>query len=132
MKKLILIVSIFILVGCSDRDRTPSVLGSDDHVELTDLEFTIGDKEVTSTKLIVHGSVKNAGTIKVSSPWYIEGMFYSDSNYTTIFGGKNTLINFPLESGVSYNWTLYYSSSKIVESDYPYFGFRNVRAYLLE
>ena len=125
MKKILVIISICTVISCNN------TIGSDDVNELTDLEFTIDDeKEVTSTALIVKGSVINTGTIKVSSPWYIEGMFYSDTNFTTILGGANQTINVPLESGVNYNWTLSFSSSDILESEYPTFGFRNLRGYI--
>ena len=125
MNKILVIISILLLISCNN------TIGSDDVIELTNLEFTIDDeKEVTSTALIVRGSVINTGTTKVSSPWYIEGMFYSDTNFTTILGGANQTINVPLESGVSYNWTLSFSSSDILESGYPAFGFRNLRGYI--
>jgi len=125
MNKILVILSIFLLISCNN------TIGSDDVNELTNLEFTIDDeKEVTTTALIVKGSVKNTGTIKVSSPWHIEGMFYSDNNFTTILGGASQTINVPLESGVSYNWTLSFSSSDIIESEYQTFGFRNLRGYI--
>ena len=124
MNKILVILSIFLLISCNN------TIGSDDVNELTNLEFTIDDeKEVTTTALIVKGSVKNTGTIKVSSPWHIEGMFYSDNNFTTILGGASQTINVPLESGVSYNWTLSFSSSDFLASDYQAFGFRNLRGY---
>ena len=125
MKKFLVIISILLLISCNN------TIGSDDVNELTNLEFTIDDeKEVTSTALIVKGSVINTGTTKISSPWYIEGMFYSDTNFTTILGGANQIINVPLESGVNYNWSLSFSSNDIIESEYQYFGFRNLRGYI--
>ena len=124
MKKILVIISILLLSSCNN------TIGSDDVNELTNLEFTIDDeREVTSTALIVKGSVINTGTIKVSSPWHIEGMFYSDTNFTTILGGASQTINVPLESGVNYNWSLSFSSNDIIESEYQYFGFRNLRGY---
>ena len=125
MKKILIIISILLSSSCNN------TIGSDDVNELTNLEFTIDDeREVTSTALIVKGSVINTGTIKVSSPWYIEGMFYSDTTFTTILGGASQIINFPLESGVNYNWTLSFSSSDIDESEFETFGFRNLRGYI--
>tara|TARA_Y100000758_G_C15763755_1_gene316854 strand:- start:41 stop:424 length:384 start_codon:yes stop_codon:yes gene_type:complete len=125
MKKILTITSILLLISCNN------TIGSDDVNELTNLEFTIDDeKEVTTTALIVKGSVINTGTTKVSSPWYIEGMFYSDTNFTTILGGASQTINVPLESGVNYNWTLSFSSSDILESEHEFFGFRNLRGYI--
>ena len=125
MKKILTITSILLLISCNN------TIGSDDVNELTNLEFTIdNEKEVTSTALIVKGSVINTGTTKVSSPWYIEGMFYSDTNFTTILGGASQTINVPLESGVNYNWTLSFSSSDILESEHEFFGFRNLRGYI--
>ena len=125
MNKILVILSIFLLISCNN------TIGSDDINELTNLEFTIDDeREVTTTALLVKGSVINTGTTKVSSSWYIEGMFYSDTNFTTILGGASQTINVPLESGVNYNWTLSFSSSDILESGYPAFGFRNLRGYI--
>ena len=125
MKKFLVIISILLLISCNN------TIGSDDVNELTNLEFTIDDeKEATSTALIVKGSVINTGTTKVSAPWYIEGMFYSDTNFTTILGGASQTINVPLESGVNYNWTLTFSSNDILEDAYPTFGFRNLRGYI--
>ena len=125
MKKILVIISILLLSSCNN------TIGSDDVNELTNLEFTIDDeKEVTTTALIVKGSVINTGTTKVSAPWYIEGMFYSDTNFTTILGGASQTINVPLESGVNYNWTLSFSSSDILESEHEFFGFRNLRGYI--
>ena len=125
MKNILVIISILLLISCNN------TIGSDDVNELTNLEFTIDDeKDATSTALIVKGSVINTGTTKVSSPWYIEGMFYSDTNFTTILGGTSKTIYVPLESGVNYNWTLSFSSSDILESEYEFFGFRNLRGYI--
>jgi len=126
MKNILLIISILILSACGN------TIGSDDVNELTNLEFTIVEKETTSTALKVQGSVKNTGSYQVSSPWYIEGMFYTDTTFTTVIGGKNKRINIPLESGVTYNGTLSYSSNDIIESEFPYFGFRHLRGYINE
>ena len=127
MKKILLIISIVLLISCD----SSKPVGSDGVNELTNLEFIIDvEREVTSTALIVKGSVINTGTIKVSSPWHIEGMFYSDTNFTTILGGASQTINVPLESGVNYNWTLSFSSSDFLESEYQFFGFRNIRGYI--
>jgi len=57
-------------------------------------------------------------------------MFYSDINFTSILGGASQTINIPLEPDVAYNWTLSFSSNDIIESDYPTFGFRNLRGYM--
>ncbi len=124
MNRILIIISMILLINCNN------TIGSDDVIELTNLEFSIDEKEVTSTALIVKGSVINTGITKVSSPWYIEGMFYSDSNFTTILGGASQMINVPLESGVNYNWTLSFSSSDFLESEYQNFGFRNLRGYI--
>ena len=62
MKKIIFIISTLLLIACN------STIGSDDVNELTNLVFTIDEKEVTSTALIVSGNVENIGTIKISSP----------------------------------------------------------------
>ena len=62
-------------------------------------------------------------------PWYVGAIFYSDSTFVFLLGGANQQINIPLESQVSINWTLSYSSSDILESSYPNFAISNFRAY---
>jgi hypothetical protein len=123
MKNLIGLILIILLISC---DNT---IGSDNVVEINNLEFTIDEQEVTGSILKVKGNVKNLGSSQIASPWYIEGMFYSNEDFTTILGGASQRINFPLESGVSYGWVLSFSSSEINISDYPNFGFRNLRGY---
>ena len=39
-------------------------------------------------------------------------------------------MNFALEAGVKTHWDLSYSNNSIVESDFPNFGLKNVRAYV--
>ena len=57
MNKTLVIISILLLISCNN------TIGSDDVNELTNLEFIIDDeKDVTSTALIVKGSVINKGT----------------------------------------------------------------------
>ena len=122
MKKYFLL-TILLMYGCNN------VIGSDDDTELNNLEFTQIVKAVSDSELTVTGQVKNTGTTKVSSPWYVEGMFYTDTTFTFILGGDNQRQNVPLEPEVSISWTLSYSSSEVLESDYPNFGFRNLRGF---
>ena len=61
---------------------------------------------------------RNAFT-KVFAPWYIEAMFYSDSTFTTTFGGSYERMNYPLEPNVEAYWQITHSSDAIIESEYP-------------
>ena len=119
-------------MGCevNDKDGNRDIVGSDEVYEISDLFFTIGNKVVTNTQMTVEGIVTNIGTTIISPQWYIEGMFYSDTNFTTILGGATTnVINIPLEPDVSYNWELSFESYNIDESTFPYFGIKNLRGY---
>ena len=86
--------------------------------------------EVQNYRWKVSGTVVNTGDSTILAPWYIEAMFYSDSTFTTTFGGDNDRINFNLESGVTSYWSLTHSSDAVVEADYPNFTIKDLRAYI--
>ena len=86
--------------------------------------------EVQNHRWKVSGTVVNTGDSTILAPWYIEAMFYSDSTFTTTFGGDNDRMNFPLESGVTSYWSLTHSSGNVIEADYPNFTIKDLRAYI--
>ena len=57
-------------------------------------------------------------------------MFYSDSTYTTTFGGDSDRMNFNLEPGVTSYWFLTHRSEAVVEADYPNFAIKDLRTYI--
>jgi len=132
MKSIITIVAILLtamfMVSCNESN----VVGAEDVHELEDANFEITEYLFTSSELIVKGTVSNDGDDTFYPPWYIEADFYADSTFTTKFGGDRTTINYSLASGENTLWQLTYSSNLIIESDYPNFAVKNLRAYMEE
>ena len=124
MKKILTILSILLTVGCYD------IIGSNNVFELNNVNLTVTEMEATNTRWKVSGTAVNTGDTTISAPWYIEAMFYSDSTYTTTFGGDSDRMNFPLEPGVISYWTLTHSSDAVVEANYPNFTIKDLRAYI--
>jgi len=132
MKSIIKIVMILLTVMFILSCNESNVVGADDVSVLEDANFEITEYLYTSTELIVKGTVINDGDDTFYPPWYIEAEFYADSTFTTKFGGTRTIINYSLASGENTLWQLTYSSSLIIESDYPDFAIKNLRAYMEE
>ena len=126
MKKILTILSILLTVGCHEYN----ILGSNNVFELNNVNFTVTTMEATSARWKVGGTVVNTGDSTISAPWYIEAMFYSDSTFTTTFGGSTERMNFPLESGVTAYWNLNHRSEAVLEADYPNFTIKDLRTYI--
>jgi hypothetical protein len=127
VKSITVILITILSFNCIENSN---IIGSQDVAELSSAEFTITATSYTSSKLTVSGTVANTGNSVYYPRWYIEGEFYSDDNYSIKLGGSSTSINFSLAPGESTFWELDFSSNSIVESDYPNFAVRNLRAYL--
>ena len=126
MKKILLTLtlSLFLATGCYD------IIGSNDVFELNNVTLTVTEMEAQNYRWKVSGTIVNNGESTIKAPWYIEAMFYSDSTFTETFGGDNDRMNFPLESGVTGHWTLTHSSDDVVETNYPNFAIKDLRAYI--
>ena len=112
------------LTGC-----TP-IIGSNNVLELENVTIEVTQKTYTNTQWQITGTITNLGDTTIMAPWHIEAQFYSDDNYTTTFGGTATSFNYPLESSVSAFWTITHYDDAVVESNYPNFAVKNVRAYV--
>ncbi len=132
MKSIITIAAILLfalfIVSCNESN----VVGADDVSVFEGADFTITDYLFTSTEFIVKGMIVNNDNSTYYPIWYIEAEFYADSTFTTKFGGSTTGINYSLAPGEDTFWQLTYSSSLIVESDYPDYAIKNLRAYAEE
>ena len=124
MNKIVLILPLLFSLGCFD------IIGSNDVFELNKVILTVTEMEAQNSHWKVSGTIVNAGDSTILAPWYIEAMFYSDSNFAETFGGDNDRMNFPLESGVIGHWSLTHSSSAVLEADYPNFAIKDLRAYI--
>lgn len=129
MKKLAVIISILfllILISCEESDP---VVGSDNDTTIPNLSFVVDTTylDASNKRLVAKGTVKNNGTSKVTSPWYVECQFYTSSAKTTKLGGSYTQIGVPLSNGESTFWTITYSSSNVDVTNYPNFAVGNLR-----
>ena len=124
MKTILITLTLLLTTGCYDIIRSNNVF------ELDNLNLTITEMEASKYLWKVSGTVVNTGDTTIIAPWYIEAMFYSDSTFTTTFGGDSDRMNFNLESGVTSYWYLTHSSEAVIESDYPNFAVKDLRAYI--
>ena len=124
MKKILIILSILLTVSCYD------IIGSNNVFELDNINLTVTEMEADNYRWKVSGTVVNMGDSTILAPWYIEAMFYSDSTFTTTFGGDTDRMNFNLEPGVTSYWFLTHSSEAVVEANYPNFAIKDLRAYI--
>ena len=122
MKKILLTLLLLLATGCFD------IIGSNNVIEFDNVTLTVTEMEAETYRWKVSGTIVNMGDTPIQAPWYIEAMFYSDSTFTTTFGGDNDRMNFPLESGVTGYWVLTHRINDIVEADYPNFAFKDMRA----
>ena len=124
MRTILTALTLLLTVGCFD------IIGSNNVSELDNVNLTVTEMEAQNYRWKVSGTVVNTGDSTILAPWYIEAMFYSDSTFTTTFGGDNVRMNFPLESGVTSYWSLPHGTDGVVEADYPNFTIKDLRAYI--
>lgn len=103
------------------------VVGSDQDVQIINLVFTVGSTSLSGQTMYASGTVRNSGSTKVSSPWYVEGQFYTDSTYSLKLGGGNTQIIVPLDPGQSTLWNLSCTPPQGSAQNYPAFRVRDLR-----
>ena len=124
MKKILSILLLLLSTGCFD------IIGSNNVFELNSVNLIVTEKEASNSKWRVYGTVVNTGDTTILAPWFIEAMFYADSTFSTTFGGDNERMNFPLEPGVIFYWTLDHRSESVIEADYPDFKIKDLRAFI--
>lgn len=123
---LVLLLILFSLTSC---EVTDPVVDSPEDTYIPNLSFTVDTTYLDSgaSRLVASGIVKNTGSTKVISPWYIEAQFYTSRTSSTKLGGNYTQIGVPLSSGQSTYWTIYFSSSNVDVRSYPNFGVKDLR-----
>ena len=134
LKYLTLVISVlfFLLVtgsSCDEEGGSTVVGNTQGNTNINNVSFTVTELEVTSSSLTATGTVKNTGSKTITSPWYIEAQFYTDSTYSIKLGGNRTQIGVPLESGLQTIWIITFSDPDIAEGDYPNFRVSSFRAY---
>jgi hypothetical protein len=123
---LLILISLFII---SCETSTESTVGTTQDTAIPSLSFTVDTTYLNGSagKLIAKGIVKNNGNTSVSSPWYIEGQFYTNATLSTKLGGNYTQIGVPLSRGQPTFWTIDFSSSNMNVRDYPNFAISDLR-----
>ncbi|MFH1213126.1 MAG: hypothetical protein V1681_03500 [Candidatus Neomarinimicrobiota bacterium] len=131
MKKLGLglLMIAFIILGIACEGDGLVTTGSKDVIVINHMTFAVTSTSFTSSKLTVLGTVTNGGTSTIYPDWYVEGDFYADSTFALKLGGDNYKMTFTLAPGESATWKLEFSSDLYLESDYPHFGIKNLRAF---
>lgn len=129
MKSYILISVIFLIWLLLACDEVEPVVDDPQDTVIPSLSFTVDTTYLDSglKRLVASGTVKNNGSTKVVSPWYVEAQFYTTKSGNTKLGGNYTQIGVPLSSGQSAFWTIYYSSSNVDVRNYPDFGVKDLR-----
>ncbi|GIK59779.1 MAG: hypothetical protein HND39_03245 [Ignavibacteriota bacterium] len=129
MKRILITLSLLmslLLISC---DQNEAIVDSDTDTVIQNLSFVVDTTFLDSAndRLVAKGTVKNHGNSKVTSPWYVECQFYTNSSKTTKLGGNYTQIGVPLAKSESTFWTITYSSSNVNVNDYPNFAVGNIR-----
>jgi len=119
-------IILFVFASCQQTDTT---VGSSSDTQINSLTFTVDTTYVDSAgkRLVARGMVKNNGNTTVTSPWYVEGQFYTGDFYTTKLGGNSTEIGVPLSAGQQTFWTIYFSSTNVDVMQYPDFRVNDLR-----
>ncbi|NUM61981.1 MAG: hypothetical protein HUU44_07510 [Ignavibacteriaceae bacterium] len=129
MKKIIFAILVLFSLQLTSCDVGETTVGSDEDTVIPNLKFDVDTTYLDSAndRLVAKGSVKNNGNSKVTSPWYVECQFYTNSSRTTKLGGNYTQIGVPLAKNESTFWSITYSSSNVNVNDYPNFAVGNIR-----
>jgi len=127
--KHILYLAIFISITIISCEESDPVVGSTQDTSIPNLSFVVDTTylDAANSRLVAKGSVKNSGNSQVTSPWYVECQFYTNSSRTTKLGGNYTQIGVPLSKGQSAFWTINYSSSNVDVNNYPNFAVGDLR-----
>ena len=127
----IIIYSFFFTINCGD-----GIIGSESNQTISHIEWSLGTPDdstgyvVSNSMLKATGIIKNIGDTTIMAPWHIEAEFYTDSTFSFLLGGDQYSFNVNLNTNTSTFWTLKFSSSEIVESNYTDFAIKNFRAFI--
>lgn len=129
MKQILFLLFVLISIHFTACDESEPVVGSTGDKVISNLSFKVDTTYLDSqnNRLVAKGTVKNNGSAQVTSPWYVECQFYTNSSKTTKLGGNFTQIGVPLSNGQSAFWTITYSSSNSNVNDYPDFAVGDLR-----
>lgn len=131
MKRMFALLAVFSLVSIScevtTNDGTADQPGDTD---IKNVSFTIDTTYMLSSPgmLVARGLATNNGPGTVSSPWWIECQFYTDSTMLVKLGGNDDQISVPLSPGQSAYWMITLTSSNVDVRRFPDFKVGDFRA----
>ncbi len=122
-------LALLFFFGCDVNGTGETTTGSSKDTQINNLEFTIDSTYVQGSPaaLVVQGKVKNKGTTTISSPWYVEAAFFTDSTLTTKLGGNNAQILVALSPNQQTFWKVQFSSSNVNVLSYSNFKVSEIR-----
>ncbi|HQT92330.1 MAG TPA: hypothetical protein PL001_09930 [Candidatus Kryptobacter bacterium] len=127
--KLFLVVFAALIFASCEVNSGSTVVGSGNDTQISGVTFTVDTLYVDASgsgQLVARGLAKASSNI--SSPWYVEGQFYTDSTLTVKLGGNDTQIGVPLSPGQSTFWTIYFSTTSVDVRQFPNFRIGDLRA----
>ncbi len=123
---LILSIALFVYLGC--QPTASSLVGSAGDTQIPNTSVTIDTTYISYGLLYAKGKVFNNGSSQITSPWYVECQFYTDSTFAIKLGGNYTEIYVPLDPGQGTFWTVSFSSTNVSVQNYPRFKVKDQRA----
>ena len=129
MAKIKILILMFLFMILSNSSCDGAITGSEDVVEITQVDFSNLTRTVTENSLIVDGVIENIGETAISPPWKIECQFYifdDDIAGNKLLGGDQILINNALTSGSFLEWSLEIDITN--SNDYQDFIYGDLRA----
>ena len=98
---------------------------------LQNVVFTVDTTYMLSSPgtLVAQGLATNNGAGTISSPWYVECTFYTDTTSRIVLGNNDYQVGVPLSPGESVYWRIELSSSNVDVRRFPNFTVGTFRAY---
>jgi hypothetical protein len=123
-----LILALLVLPSCEQTGQ--NIVGSNADTPIPNVTFQVDTTYLTTSpaSMIAKGKARNTGSTTISSPWYIEGQFYTDATFQTKLGGNYTQIGVPLSNGQQILWMITFTTSAIDVRQYPNFRVGDLRA----
>src|SRR5512135_3128621 len=82
---------LFLSFNCEP--ATETTVGSPQDTQIPNTTVTVDTTYTSGSSLYASGKVKNSGSSSITTPWYVECQFYTDSTFTLKLGGNNTQIS---------------------------------------
>ena len=121
----------FIFISCEvTANDGPVSVDQPAGTDINNVSFTVDTTYMIASPgmLVARGLATNDGSSTISSPWYVECQFYTDSTLLVKLGGNSCPIGVPLSPGQSTFWTIYFSTTSVDVRQFPNFRIGDLRA----